>query len=230
MMKTNLWALVGATCLTACAPREPIDVVFGVSNLTAPGLLSDPDGQPMDLAIAPGLLAIVVDADVVFEPGAAASSELQQLAEQGNPLELLDALEGMEGVTDLDILGDRDNPDYADNPIGPGGSASLEVTVGPEEVLVVAMMLIPSNDGFLGTPAGGLDVHALSLTDPVDVTEQMRWWDAGTEQNQPLGAGDAQPAHSEPGTGDDEDGTVTAVEGSEWPALADVVEVVVRLP
>lgn len=224
MRSSALWILA----LGACAPATPDAVTITLTNLADDTTYTLSSGQPLEIGLAPGLIAQVSDASVVFEPGQAASPELEQLAEQGDPTTLKAALDNDDAVSHVSFFGDAGAADYAEAAVTPGLSARRTLDVVEGEVVVLAMMLGASNDTFVGTPAGGLDLAALDLRDPVDVTAQVAWWDAGTEVNQPLGEGPDQPGSSEPGAGQAEEGVVSAGGEADWPAVDEVVEVIVE--
>ncbi len=125
-------------------------------------------GQPM----TPPVVAIHDDAINLFETGAAATAEVQAIAETGNndPLvALATSLMGAE-VSAAGVAGNA--------PFGPGATASVTLENGlSTHVLSAVSMVICTNDGFTG-----LDSVALP-TDASPVTLTAVPYDAGTEVN-----------------------------------------------
>lgn len=75
-------------------------------------------------------------------PGMPGGAEVEQLAEGGNTAPLLDKLMTRGHLTDFATV-----PGL----IGPGQSASVELMVDENGAIGLAAMLVPTNDGFIGT-------------------------------------------------------------------------------
>ena len=105
----------------------------------------------------------------LFEVGAEASSELETIAESGDPEPL--AAELLSSGDALDVA-------VADGPLPPGGSLTLTVRMDKRHDNVsVASMLVPTNDAFLALNGvrGPKKNETLTLWSPA--------YDAGTENN-----------------------------------------------
>lgn len=204
--------------LAACAPGAPDRLTLTLTNVS----------DDATYTLAPGLLVRATDADTVFVPGEAASEGLERLAEQGDPSVLKAAMDAADGVGDTSFFGDASVENYAEAAVVPGASASVTMDVVDGEVFVLAMMVGASNDTFLGTVDGGIDPFDLDWPGPIDISDRFAWWDAGTEVDEPLGEGANQPANSEPGAGEDEGGVVSDGAEAGWPAIAEVMEVVIE--
>lgn len=216
------WVL--ALALAACGSdgvSGPVEVSLRLTNVSDDTNWALGDGATLTVGLAPGAFVVTTAPDGVFAPGQPATAELETLAEQGDPSALLASLSSDEAVSDADVVGDRDNPDYRESPIGPGGEATFTTVLGEGETLVVAVMLGPSNDTFLGTPEGGLTVDAVA--EGADLTGRMVWWDAGTEVDEPLGEGSHQPSVSESGAGEPEGAPVGPQDDLDLPGVAEVV-------
>jgi PKD repeat protein len=138
-------------------------------------------------------------------------------------------------------------------PAGPGGEFAFDFTVGPEELpgtgtaLSFATMFIQSNDAFFAFAPGGVPLYdgtgsPIGQDGPVDVTDEVALWDAGTEVDQAPGTGSNQPQNGPGGT--DEDGQIVQItdrdddgrledpqpsgDPFEYPAVSDVIEVTVE--
>lgn len=215
---------VVALALAACGSdgiSGPVEVALRLTNVSDDTTWALGDGAPLTVGLAPGAFVVSTAPNEVFAPGQPASGELETLAEQGDPSALLASASADEAVSDADVVGDRDNPDYQESPIGPGGEATFTTVVGEGEALVVAVMLGPSNDTFLGTPEGGLTAEAFA--EGADLTGRLSWWDAGTEVDEPLGEGAHQPSVSEPGAGEPEGAPVGPQDDLDLPGVAEVV-------
>ena len=160
-------ALGGAVGVAAAEMEGEASYRVTITNLAS--------GQPL----TPPLVVLHGAEASLVEAGAPASDGLQQLAENGNPQVLVDALAGAEGIGAVTV---------GDHPIVAGGIpgaaevpsvATLEVS-GPAEagLISIASMLICTNDGFS-------IVHDAPL--PAEVGETAVFYsdayDAGTEKN-----------------------------------------------
>lgn len=126
--------------------------------------------------------------------------------------------------------------DVLADPLQPGQSYTIEVEVAPDARLQLMTMLVDSNDAFVAFEPGGIrlwDDDGEALVG--DRSDELRLWDAGTEVNEPLGAGDDQPLRQgASNTGADQGGVVSAIEDGEgpegvaFPAVADFAEVEVE--
>ncbi|MEZ5356311.1 MAG: spondin domain-containing protein [Bryobacteraceae bacterium] len=146
----------------------------------------------------------------IFDSGAAASAELERLAEDGNttPLDGLFQVSGA-GATSATIGG---------APIAPGASASmtftLDGTLASNRYFSFAAMVIPSNDAFVsnGDPMSFPIFDAMGNFTGADFIP-MLVWDAGTEVNDEIPANTAFLGQAVPDTGTPEGGVITAHPG-----------------
>ena len=70
-------------------------------------------------------------------------------------------------------------------------------------------MLAQSNDGFLAPNEYGIALYDMGAPVSGDVTDQVYYWDLGTERNEPIGEGMYQaPRQAAPNTGPAGDGMV----------------------
>lgn len=206
-MFKRLWMLVASLFILSqgCQEAEPapapapVVLRLTLENISAAQTFVGADDEPVTLALAPGVFFVTSDPAKVFAAGEVASKPLEVLAETGSPVELLALHQGATYVSQSGIIGDVNNPDYQESPLLPGGRAGFVVELeapASDARLVIAMMLGPSNDTFLGTPDGGI---ALDELEPGEQTTILQWWDAGTEVDEPLGAGEHQVSRA-PGT------------------------------
>ncbi|RLB57345.1 MAG: hypothetical protein DRJ42_00595 [Deltaproteobacteria bacterium] len=220
--------IVPLITLAACGTDEAGATTFVLtfSNISSPGALPLSDGSATDVVYAPGAWAVFEEGGSLFSEGEAATEGLEELAEDGNNIPLVVAADDFPRVTAVGTYGQMDEGTYEENPIGPGVSVDLEITGSPGQVLSFASMFVQSNDVFVAPAAGSIPLfdetgHANSG----DVTEQLAFFDTGTEVNEEPGLGANQaPRQSEAGAGVVETGTVTRFSGTDaagfaYPAL-----------
>ena len=105
--------------------------------------------------------------------------------------------------------GVANTPDGAETagPALPGNSYTVEFEAVKGHKLSFATMLVKTNDWFFAPDQAGIalyDDNGQPITG--DITDQIKAWDAGTEEDEPFGAGESQPLNS----GDNPDkGTAT---------------------
>ncbi len=106
-----------------------------------------------------------------FTPGQPAESALEQLAEGGNTMPLLDKMMAMGEVTDYASVTGL---------TGPGGSATVTLMADEHGRIGLGAMLLPTNDGFIAA-------HGIPLPKGKRmVTQTLGAMDAGTELNDEL--------------------------------------------
>jgi hypothetical protein len=153
-----------------------------------------------------------------FDSGAAASTALERLAEDGDGGPLMDEFVAQMGGTTQALLAGRLGPEPG--PIAPGETVSRVFRLDPDAMqssfLSYASMIIPSNDAFVSED----DPMAFQLFDvggsfmSADFTVPgSAALDAGTEMNDELPANTAFFGQTTPDTGVDEGGVVTAHPG-----------------
>ncbi len=166
-MRKRLVAALAAVALllslTAAASADPPVSTYEVTitNLTS--------GQPF----TPPLVATHRKSVDLFDVGAAASTEIQQIAENGNLDPAVALATGSSKVFDAQVaLGDPP-------PVLPGASRTFTVSAVPgAENLSWVSMLICTNDGFTG-----LDTIRLPRNVGDSAVHHTAAYDAGTEVN-----------------------------------------------
>ena len=94
-------------------------------------------------------------------------------------------------------------------PAVPGRAYSFVVHANEGDTLTFATMLAQSNDGFLAPNEYGIALYDMDAPPIRDVTDQVFYWDLGTERNEPIGRGHFQaPRQMAPNTGPAGDGMV----------------------
>jgi hypothetical protein len=123
-------------------------------------------------AFTPFLVATHSGAARVFAAGEAASTELREVAENGNTVPLSGVLADSPNVADIGMT---------EGLLAPGASVSLDIDGGRRfGYLSLVSMLIPTNDAFVGLDSVMLPGRGSAVT-------LYAWaFDAGTEQNDEL--------------------------------------------
>ena len=202
----------GIFAVTAIAAMLAIVSVAGIpeSNATTPKtyevtITNLTQGQP----ITPPLLVTHAKDAGFFTVGEMASNEIQQLAENGNAVPLVEMLEDKSGIVDI-VQGDA--PLVPANDPGETGLSykqTFEVsTAGNQRYLSFASMLVCTNDGFTGIDSVKLPIKQKTI--------YAKAFDARTEMNTEDFADMVPPCQVAIGVSSGEDGT-----GSTNPALAE---------
>jgi len=221
-MRKFMAAGIGAVLLTSLSHGAMAATVDGakiftvkITNVSKMDTLKVPGAAAVKAPIAPGVF-LVDPAASVFEPGKAASAELQALAEDGNFEPLQNALAVKFGARS--------------GMFAPG--LEFTVTAKPGDRLSFATMFVQSNDKVYA-PAGGslalFDANGAPVTG--DLTAVVRLFDAGTEVDQQPGAGvDQAPRQKAANQGADQNGVVAeANDGFAYPAAGEVIRLEVKV-
>ena len=211
--------------------------------------ISDQSRYPTPLA--PGVFAADTDPDVFYMEGHARFfiegqrkliNGLETLAEDGDPCQIhafigtggFMAETMMDPFPGLARFGIFNTPVGADGPRPslPRETYTFKVTTNQKAPhLFLALMFVQSNDLFVGSPPGGINMWvAYGNPRSGDITGYLSLWDAGTEENQMPGTGSYHPLrrsnfHLGPV---DPDSTVRIVaDGSAYPTVQDLVLVTV---
>lgn len=158
----------------------------------------------------------------LFQEGSpAALAGLETLAEDGSPAGLVAAAGADPAVDAVGVVNlTTQRPNDPPGPLRFGETYELRLTPSASAPrLSLASMLGQSNDWFLSTPAGGIELFDASGARrsagalQAELARELDVFDAGTERNEVLGAGSNQaPRQSGPNTGpSDPDDTVRRV-------------------
>lgn len=228
-----LLALLAPTpALAQYAAARDVRFTIRVENVSTPQTLKLSNGTTAPAPTAPMLWTITDAGNPLFTPGARDKGfGLEQLAEDGNPGVLADYIvQNLKGVSRSGVV-TIPVGDTAPGPITPGKAYEFTVSAAPGQRLSLAMMFGQSNDIFLAP-----DSKAIALFDEkgmplaVDVTSQLKLWDAGTELNEEPGLGPNQaPRQPAPNTGPAENGAVRLVKDRfMYPKTSDIVRVTIK--
>lgn len=209
MTKRNLFlgltifiAMFGAQ-FTTSANNNGKDVKFTVriENISGADGQTAADGSKWPFALSPGMW-VLHDKEVrLFKEGNPAINGLEAQAEDGNPAEIIKALEGhhsgmLHGVFNTPVGANGPGP------IGPGNAYEFTFTAKPGMKLSLITMFGQSNDWFYAPQASGIDLFEKGKPVSGDLTARLTLWDAGTEVNQEPGVGpDQAPRQKAPNTG-----------------------------
>ncbi|MGH9901642.1 MAG: spondin domain-containing protein [Pyrinomonadaceae bacterium] len=167
------------------------------------------DGTKWPFALSPGMYVIDDKAVTLFKAGKKAPANgLEAQAEDGNPSELVKALEAHHSP---ELRGVFNTPAGAEGPgpIGPGAAYEFTFTAAPKMKLSLVTMFGQSNDLFYA-PDKPIELFDRK-GNPVsgDITAKLTLWDAGTEADEEPGVGQNQaPRQKAPNTGAAENGVV----------------------
>jgi hypothetical protein len=169
---------------TISIPVYSADFSVSVTNLTR------------GVYFTPLLISAHLPSMSLFEPGAAASEELQAMAEGGDIAGLSSTL----AEADATVV---ENP--AGGLLGPGQSTSADFNtdeMADNTALSLVAMMLPTNDGFVGL--NGIVIP----TEPGSYSYQLSGYDAGTEANDEVRGGGAPgtPGYPAPGPVDTSSG------------------------
>lgn len=201
-----------------------------VENISTGVTLQLSNGTTAPAPTAPVLFVVHSRANPFFTTGSRDRGQgLENLAEQGNPAVLAQALGGKPGIVSVGLV-NVPTGETAAGPLTPGKSYRLMFTAEPGQRLSLAMMFAQSNDLFFGTDDAGIalfDGAGKPLTG--DLTSRLTLWDAGTEVNQEPGLGpDQAPRQATPTSGTVENGVVRLVHDQfHYPTAGQVIRVTI---
>ncbi len=205
----------------------PLRVALVLENTSEAGALPGRGDGPVDVAFSPGVW-ISHSENLLLIEGEKADEAVESLAERGQGTDLRQRL-GEQGARASGLIGPAVDGDYASGMITPGERAAAVFEVQPDDRISFATMFTQSNDTMLGLVPEGIAASELDGVDEaLDISDRLRWWDAGTEVNEPPGEGQSQ-AGCEPDVcdGDTDDGllrtfTTKDSEGNDYPAPSEV--------
>jgi len=208
---------------------EPQKFQITIENVSTKETLATSKGS-VPVPLSPPVYAVYDGDNPEFIPGQAASKQLELIAEDGFPMEMVGYLKGLSNVSEAGALLKSE----AEPPFLPGDKNSFEVIIKSGQKLSLVTMFVQSNDLFIGAENG------INLFDesgqPIsgDITSQFQLWDAGTEMNQEPGVGeDTKPMQGAEATdvGPKESEVVRLVsevsDGYTYPSLDKVIRVTV---
>ena len=184
----------------------PVTMRVSVTNISVTNQVETSTGFA-DILLPPGVFVVTPDTEPLYAVGSSDRGQgLEALAEDGSPVALWNALRDLglsAGIFELSDI------TYEQGAIEPGGVFVFFIEASRGDRLHLATMLGMSNDSYYATDADGIELFEGRNPRTADVSDQIRLYDLGTEQNEPLAEGANQPAmQSAAGAGLAEDGTV----------------------
>lgn len=165
-MQRIIYSLIAAGSLAA-TPVMAQDLDITITNLTHGTYFT-----PLLISAHPG-------GNHLFQPGVAATTSLQAMAEGGD-------ISGL--VADTTVLGADNTENPATGLLAPGASTSFTMmTSSGNDHLSITAMLLPTNDGFVGLDAMKIPVVAGTYR------YTLNGYDAGTEANDEIVNGGGTP-------------------------------------
>ena len=212
---------------TAVAETEFIVRIYNAG--TENGMILD-DGTTDTPLLSWGVFAVHREPNPLFTPGQpAGNTGLEQLAEDGAIDEMVDWLAGRGDLVESGAITARAVQGLA--AVFPGGLFRAKFAANPGDRFSFAVMLEQSNDGFYAPGPEGIALFD-DAGEPVsgDFTEQIFFWDAGTEVNQAPGVGpDTGVKESGPNQGETENGVVRLLDdGFTYPTIPNIIKVSIK--
>jgi hypothetical protein len=196
---------------TATRPRNvtPTRFTVRVENISSADGQIASDGTKWPFALSPGMFVLNAKNRYLFNEGKPATYGLEAQAEDGNPVELVKALESMHHSSSLHGIFNTPVGAMGPGPIGPGASYEFTFSATPGMKLFLIQMFGQSNDLFYANDAGVALFDSKGKPLGGEITSSLILWDAGTEMNQELGVGpDQAPRQKAANTGAPENGRV----------------------
>jgi hypothetical protein len=171
--------------------------------------------------LSPGVFVVHTGNLSLNFDGELAPPALEPLAEYGSNADFAEYVRSLDGAVEVYTI---------DDPVLPGENTSFIIEVNSSEPLYLsgAQMAVASNDGY--ALLDGVEIVDMDLTALPSVTEALNY-DAGTEENQPLGSGFAggQP---DPSRGEEniENGVSTEEPVQVHPQLTETIMMVSVIP
>ena len=118
-------------------------------------------------------------------------------------------------------------------PLHPGEKYQFTFTASEGDHLSFANMLAATNDVFIAPGDEGIALFSKGVPVTGDVSNQMKFWDAGTEKNEaPFYGPNTVTNQSGPNTGPAENGVVKLLsevgDGYTYPPVKDVIKVTIE--
>ncbi len=208
-----LMILIGTSSATSAFAqmKDNNEVRFTVrlENISSPDGQTASNGSKWPFALSPGLWVIHDQEVRLFREGNPAINGLEAQAEDGNPGDLIKALESYHGGGMRHGTFNTPVGANAPGPIGPGQAYEFSFTAKPGMKLSMITMFGQSNDWFYAPAAQGIELfdHGKALSG--DITKEFMLFDAGTEINEEPGIGPNQaPRQKAPNTGATENAKV----------------------
>ncbi len=212
-------ALLAVPSFAQTSKNKEVKFTVRVENISNADGQTASNGTRWPFALSPGLWVTHEREVRLFREGVPANGGLEELAESGNPGEMVKNLEGRghSGSQGEMLHGVFNTPVGASGPgpIGPGGVYEFTFTAKPGMRLSLAMMFGQSNDWFYAPKRQGIDLFTNGKPLEGDITKEFMLFDAGTEKDEEPGIGPNQgPRQKDANAGEAENGKVHAARTS----------------
>lgn len=195
--------LTVTTLAMACGDDDVATFRVQIENISPDGLINS-DRADGTMPLSAGVWAVFDGDNPLFDEGDRASRGLELLAEDGIPsaelspvpvnTDLLSEARRDDDVRDSGLILSDDDDDDDSRHLFAGDTATFVFSAEEGEELQIVMSLLQSNDLFIAFEGDGLDLFTtFGGARDGNVTDELRVYDAGTEENQPLGRGASQP-------------------------------------
>ncbi len=224
-------AMSGAILIAAgSAAVAETEFIVRIYNAGTENGMTLEDGSTQTPLLSWGAFAVHKAPNALFTPGQpAGDTGLEQLAEDGAVNDMVDWLASRSDLVDSGAIKAR--PVNGQPAIYPGGLFRAKFKANPGDRFSFAVMLEQSNDGFYAPGAEGIALFDDS-GNPVsgDVTDQILFWDSGTEVNQAPGLGpDTGVKEQAFDQGETENGVVHLMDdGFAYPAIRNIIKVSIK--
>lgn len=180
----------------------PTKFTVRIENISSSDGQMSSDGTKWPFALSPGMFVLNTRNGFLFKEGKPAANGLETQAEDGNPSELVKALENMHHSSSLHGVFNTPVGEMGPGPIGPGAAYEFSFRATPHMKLSLVLMFGQSNDLFYANDSGVALFDSNGKPLGGDITSKFILWDAGTEVNQEPGIGpDQAPRQRAPNTG-----------------------------
>ncbi len=224
-------ATIGAAmALSAWPAAAETEFLVRIWNAGEENSMTLEDGSKQTPLLSWGAFAVHTQPNPLFTPGQPAGDDgLEDLAEDGAINKLVESLANRSDLIDSGEIKAR--PVNGQPAIYPGGLFRAKFTASPGDKFSFAVMLEQSNDGFYAPGPEGIDLFD-SDGNPIsgDVTDQVLYWDAGTEVNQAPGLGpDTGINEQDFNQGETENGVVHLMDdGFTYPPIDQIIKVSIK--
>lgn len=187
-----------------------------IENISTTQTLNTPDGT-LPVPLSPGVWVLHENSAPLFTGGKADRGHgLEAIAEDGNPAEALEYLQGNMMAGEFGVFNTPVGAD-APGPLLPGGVYEFSFDAHEGQYLSLVTMFVQSNDLFYAPDEAGIVLFGMDGA-PFSGEVTLSLWDAGTEANETPGAGVHQaPRQMAANDGEDENDVVRLVLADERP-------------
>lgn len=178
--------LFGTSAISFAKTKRQMKFKVRIENIST-GEQTNASGTKYPFALSPGMYVVSDKGMPLFKVGGKATNGIEMQAEDGNPMGLVDLLNGKAKDAKLGVF----NTPVGANmpaPILPGDAFEFEVDATEGQKLTLTTMFGQSNDLFYA-PSKAINLFEKGQPLSGDITDKLMLWDAGTEVNEEPGTG-----------------------------------------